>query len=265
MSIGLVDRHGNVTGLRNDGSTNPQVTPIYLLTEALNEMDAAFQTAPNPNPNEDRFAQWRLARSQLVDQFLAVDQGTSPAGPTWTFDNAGVPKFVPTLIDTLRAQIFAHCPTTTTPPYTRCAWARDTFTSELATVVHGPVFAGTMDILEALRTDPASRAQVELLLQYLLYQASQNEALPSMLATANDIIQVMKDDTNLVPLYQALAPASPRARSTRKGSSSRRTRSTRRSRSSGGSAGGRTTGAATRSAPRSSTRTRSWPSRSRTS
>ncbi|MGO9707858.1 MAG: hypothetical protein ACLQBL_03275 [Polyangiaceae bacterium] len=207
LSIGLVDRHGNVTGLRNDGSTNPQVTPIYLLTEALNEMDAAFQTAPNPNPNEDRFAQWRLARSQLVDQFLAVDQGTSPAGPTWTFDNAGVPKFVPTLIDTLRAQIFAHCPTTTTPPYTRCAWARDTFTSELATVVHGPVFAGTMDILEALRTDPASRAQVELLLQYLLYQASQNEALPSMLATANDIIQVMKDDTNLVPLYQALAPA----------------------------------------------------------
>ena len=30
LAIGLVDRHGNVTGLRNDGTTNPQVTPIYL-------------------------------------------------------------------------------------------------------------------------------------------------------------------------------------------------------------------------------------------
>ncbi|HEY8074966.1 MAG TPA: hypothetical protein VIF62_12670, partial [Labilithrix sp.] len=33
---GLKDRRGVVTGLRNDGKTNPQVTPAYLLTEALN-------------------------------------------------------------------------------------------------------------------------------------------------------------------------------------------------------------------------------------
>jgi hypothetical protein len=205
QAVGLTDRHNGVTGLRNDGSTNPQVTPIYLLTEALNGMDEAF-AALSPTPGDDRFAQWRLARSQLVDQFLTIDE-TTGATPSWTFDNAAIPRFLPTLIDTLRAQILAHCPTTFAPPYTRCAWARDTFTSELATVVHGPVFAGTMDVLEAIRTDPVARAQLGQLLQYLLDKASSNEALPSLLATANDIIQLMKDDTNLVPLYQALAPA----------------------------------------------------------
>ena len=74
-------------------------------------------------------------------------------------------------------------------------------------VVHGPVFAGTMDLLEAFRTDPTARAQFGQLLEYLLNAASSNEALSSLLATSNDIIQLLKDDTNLVPLYQALAPA----------------------------------------------------------
>ena len=201
-SAGLADRHKVVTGQRNDGSTNPQVTPIYLLTQALNGMDAAFQAQPGTSPSDDRFSQWRVARSQLVDQFLTID-GTATAS---TFHNAAIPRFVPTLIEALRAQILAHCPTTATAS-TRCDWARKDFESELETVVHGPVFAATMDLLEAFRTDPTARAQFGQLLQYLLDSASDNAALASMLATANDIIQVMKDDTNLVPLYKALAPA----------------------------------------------------------
>ena len=202
-SIGLVDRHGSSTGLRNDGTTNPQVTPIYLLTEALNNMDAAFASYQNPNPNDDRLSQWRLARSQLVDQFLTID-GT---GASSTFDNVATTKFVPTLIDILRAQLYANCPKSFAAPFTRCAWARDQLTTELANVIHGPTFAATMDVLDAMRLDTNSRAQMGSLLQYLLDDASQNEALPSLLATTNDIIQVMKDDTNLVPLYNALAAA----------------------------------------------------------
>jgi hypothetical protein len=202
-AIGLVDRHGNATGLRNDGSTNPQVTPIYLLTEALNNMDAAFANLQNPVPTDDRLAQWRLARSQLVDQFLTIDG----SGTSSTFDNVAIPKFVPTLIDVARSQLFAHCPTTFAAPFTRCAWARDTLTTELANVVHGPTFAATMDVLDAMRLDSNTRAQTGNLLQYLLDAASQNDALPNLLATTNDIIQVMKDDTNLVPLYNALATA----------------------------------------------------------
>jgi hypothetical protein len=203
LAIGLTDRHGVVTGLRNDGTTNPQVTPVYLLTGALNNMDAAFANQVNTDPSDDRFAQWRLARSQLVDQFLSVN-GT---GAGSTFANVAIPKFVPTLIDVTRAQLFAHCPTTFAAPGTRCAWARDQLTTELGNVVHGPTFAATMDVLDAMRKDTSARLQTGDLLQYLLDSASQNDALPSMLATANDLVQVMKDDTNLVPLYNALASA----------------------------------------------------------
>jgi hypothetical protein len=71
----------------------------------------------------------------------------------------------------------------------------------------GPTFAATMDLMEAFRTDPASRAETGKLITYLLDAASQNEALPSVLASANDMIQLMKDDTNLVPLFHAIAPA----------------------------------------------------------
>jgi hypothetical protein len=203
LAAKLVDRHGTATGLRNDGSTNPQVTPAYLLTGALDEMDAAFANQTNPDPNDNRLAQWRLARSQLVDQFLTVD-GT---GASSSFDNTAVTKILPTLIDLTRAQLYAYCPTSFAPPYTRCAWARDTLTTEATNVVHGPVFAGTMDLLEAVRTDSALRGQVGTLLQYLLDAASNNDAQASLLATSNDIIQLLKDDSNLVPLYKALAPA----------------------------------------------------------
>ncbi|HEY2515693.1 MAG TPA: hypothetical protein VGI39_32715, partial [Polyangiaceae bacterium] len=203
----LTDRHGAVTALRNDGSTNPQVTPIYLLTGALNAMDGAFNAQTNPNPSDDRFAQWRLARSQLVDQFLKVD-GT---GANSSFDNVAIPKILPALLDMVRDQLVAHCPNTFSPAppagFASCDWARKDLPNELVTTMHGPTFSATIDLLEALRTDAPSRAQLGQLLEYLLDSASDNDALANLLASANDLVQLLTDDTNLVPLYQALAPA----------------------------------------------------------
>src|SRR5262249_46020460 len=73
---GLKDRFGKTTALRNDGTTNPQVTAIYLLTNALNGMDKAFTDYASTHPDDaDRQTQWRAARSQLVDQFLAAEGG----------------------------------------------------------------------------------------------------------------------------------------------------------------------------------------------
>ena len=73
--LGLKDRHGNVTSLRNDGTTNAQVTPIYLVLQALNEIDQAFAQYAQANPKDaQRQTQWKRARSQLVDQFLDVDR-----------------------------------------------------------------------------------------------------------------------------------------------------------------------------------------------
>ncbi len=207
-AVGLADRHGNTTGLRNDGTTNPQVTPVYLLTEALNSIDAAFVAYANTNPKDNaRQAQWRSARSQLVDQFLNVyGMGTSSA-----FANVSFSKITPILIDTLRAQLFANCQATFSPtamgPAPPCDWARTGLVSKMQATMDGPTFAASMDLVEALRQNETARTESEKLLTYLLDQASQNDALPSFLASMNDMIQSLRDDTNLIPVYHWLATA----------------------------------------------------------
>ncbi len=201
---GLTSRLGRVTGLRNDGTTNPQVTPMYLMTEALNNIDATFAAYAQKNPNDNqRQAKWRLARSQLVDQFLGVTgNGTASA-----FTNPAVPKMGPTLIDLLREQIQAHCPDSFVPPYPRCGWARDELTQKMTDTVKGPVFAGSLDLLDAVRKDDGARREAENLLVYMLDTAAQNDALPTVLASSSDLLQIMEDDTDIVPILHVAAEA----------------------------------------------------------
>jgi hypothetical protein len=200
-AAGLTDRHGNVTSQRNDGTTNPQVTPLYLVLQALNGIDQAFAQYAQAHPQDaGRQAQWRRARSQLVDTFLSVNGQNTP---TQSFADPSLPKILPVLIDLARSQLTAHCP----PPYKSCTWAsHDLWTNANATM-SGPLFATTMDVQEAIRLDDAARTETEKLLSYLVDAASTNDALSELLASANDLIQVMRDDANLVPLYHVLATA----------------------------------------------------------
>jgi hypothetical protein len=64
-----------------------------------------------------------------------------------------------------------------------------------------------MDLVDAIRSQDSARTALEALLQYLLAASSQNDALAALLATSNDLIQVLGDDQDLVPIYNALAPA----------------------------------------------------------
>jgi len=204
-AIGLKDRAGNATGKRNDGTTNPQVTPLYLMLQALNAIDdqlAAYATA-NPTDNK-RTAQWKTARSQLVDQFLDVSGQNTPMA---TFKNAAFPWITPVLIDLLRSQLTAHCPTSFTPPYARCTWSRDDVTKQMSNVVGGPTFAATLDLMDAIRKDDAARAQLQMLLAYLVDAASSNDALAGLLASAADLVQVLRDDANLIPIFHVLSEA----------------------------------------------------------
>jgi len=200
-AAGLVDRRGNATAARNDGTTNPQVTPLYLVLETLNEMDQAFAQYGRANPQDaGRQAQWRRARSQLVDAFLSV---TGENTPTQSFADPSLPKILPVLIDAARAQLVAHCP----PPYTSCTWASHDLWTNAATTMGGPTFATAMDLQEAIRQDVPARTETEKLLSYLLDAVSSNDALAELLSSFDDVIQVMRDDANLVPLYHLLSTA----------------------------------------------------------
>jgi hypothetical protein len=203
-TIGLTNRQGKLTGLRNDGSTIPQTTPAYLLTNALSAIDAAFAAYATANPQDaGRQAQWHNARSQLVDQFLKITGSLDNS----VFANPTVTKLGPTAIDTIRAQLWAHCPTSFVPPYDKCTWARHDIAANMSDTVGGPTFAGMMDLGDAVRQNQPARTELEALMQYMLDAASQNDALPAVLASTDDILQVLRDDANLLPFYKVAAQA----------------------------------------------------------
>ncbi len=203
-SIKLTDRLGNVTAKRNDGTTVPQVTPAYLLTNALTSIDLAFDKWEEQHPDDkERRAGWRRARSQLVDQFLGV-QGIKSNS---TFTNPTIPKMTPVILDMVRAQLMAHCPGSFAPPYPTCKWAREELVKKAEDSLAGPLATTGIDVMDAMRRDQEGRVEMEKLLSYLLDAASKNDALPSMLASANDAVQMLRDDENLVPLFHVLANA----------------------------------------------------------
>lgn len=203
-SIKLTDRKGQTTTTRNDGSAVPQVTPAYLLTNALFAIDLAFDKYEEQNPNDkERRANWRRARSQLVDQFLGTTGTTSSS----TFANPSIAKMTPVIIDMLRAQLWAHCPKSFVPPYETCTWAREELAKKAEESLTGPLVTTGIDVMDAIRKDPEGRRETEKLMEYLLDAGSKNDALANILASANDVVQVLRDDENLVPLYKVLAAA----------------------------------------------------------
>jgi hypothetical protein len=202
---GVTSRTGAQLTTRNDGSTGGPMTPIYLLTNALNEVDAAFAAYAGLHPEDNkRQDKWRLARSQLVDQFL----GVTGMGAQAQFTDPSLAKISPTIIDMLRAQLWVRCPDsfgTTTPK--RCAWSRDDWANKLGDVVKGPLFSTSLDLTDTIRANDPARVELEALLQYLVDVASTNDAFAAMLASSIDIMQVLRDDTNIVPLFHVLAQA----------------------------------------------------------
>jgi hypothetical protein len=192
----LKDRHGVQTARRNDGTTNPQTTPIYLLVDALKGFDHAFAS------DTARQAKWKSARSRFVDTFFAVD------GTGARFANPAVPKILPVLVDALRAQIGAHCPDARIG--VGCAWAQNELAQKLGDVVKGPTFAATLDLVDAIQKDDGARAELERLLQFLL-QSPDAEADAATISAAVDTLQWLEDDANLVPLLHAMSAGVARA------------------------------------------------------
>jgi hypothetical protein len=230
-SYKLRDSAGKIAAPRNDGTTNPQVTPLYLVLDALDEIDAALATDASSaqEPDKNRLAEWRRARSQLVDELLTVNgENTSKQ----SFADPSFAKIAPVLIGTLRAQILAECGSDETTG--QCKWARGfppdascpqgmvqggsgcvvprALWNEMVAATGGPLFADTMDLTDAVRRNDGGRAALEDLLVYLgdpkqADAAGQVESLTEFLSTSHDLLQVLRDDTNLVPIYKVFAAA----------------------------------------------------------
>ncbi len=202
-AVGLKNPAGKATALRNDGTVIPQVTPIYLVLEALRSMDRQFDAHAKTNPEDgNREDLWVQARSQLVDQFLGVNLGANGQA---AFANRSLAKIAPVAIDMLRSQLAAHCADTFVPPHPRCVWARETLTKDVREVISGPLVAAGLDLVDALRKDEGARNSIQALAAYLLDQTSNNDALAAMYSSFSDVMQLVRDSENLVPLVRWFA------------------------------------------------------------
>ena len=203
---GMVDRKGNAATTWVDGTPQAQVTVFTLFADALHKMDTRFQSAcagagassPACQDAKLRQGQWKRSRSQLVDEFLAVDgSGAGAAVPT--------PPVTPTLIRVLqlaREQVNANCPSRETG--TACAWAKKDLGDKLAGVLGRPMFAAVVDMSDKLRQDETSRRQLETFLQYILQAMNDSgQDLQGTLASISDMLQVLIDDGNLAPVLNA--------------------------------------------------------------
>ena len=191
---GLKQRNGDAAVVRNDGTKNVQVTPIYLLIDALEGFDRRFDEERQRPGAEDRQPAWRRARSQLVDQLLAVE-GT---GPATRFENKSVEKLLPILIGAVRSQLAASCP----DPAQSCAWGRKDLPNKTRDVVTGPTFSATLDVLDAIRSDEPARTELERLLVFL-FQSAQADASRATLGALVDVLQVFEDDASVTALLNA--------------------------------------------------------------
>ena len=107
----------------------------------------------------------------------------------------------------MRRPVWAHCPKSFVEPYQKCTWARDELPKKAEETLGGPLMTTGIDVMDAMRKDPEGRRETEKMMEYLFDSTSKNDALASLLASANDLLQVMRDDENLMPLYKVLAAA----------------------------------------------------------
>jgi len=196
-TIKLTDRKGSAATTTNDGKPVPQTTLFYLFANALNGFDTMWSGAKGPEDHE----LWRSARSKLVDQFLGVE---APGGDLTKsrFKNAGVRTAGPILIDLLEDRIAEHKAKGDFE-----SWAKSGLLKSFTDSVEGPTFAAAIDLTEKIYADKDARNELGNLLVYMASQASSNDALASVLTAAQDLMQVIGDDANMVPLYHAAAVA----------------------------------------------------------
>ncbi|NUP09320.1 MAG: hypothetical protein HOW73_24980 [Polyangiaceae bacterium] len=195
---GLKDRKGIKTAKWVDGTVQNQVTPFNIMTDALHQMDVSFDGAED---GEIRKAQWKRARSQLVDVLLATE-GT---GENTRFKIRGVMPLLATVLKLTREQVNSHCPNRETGA--QCTWAKADLARNLADALSSPFTAALVDLVEKIRQDPAARRALERFLTHILQENGSGEELQGTLASMVDAMQVLADDEKLVPIMRAASVA----------------------------------------------------------
>jgi hypothetical protein len=187
----LTYRNGMTSTVRSDGTTPvPRATPYYLIADAYAEKRAQLDAAP-----ADRQGAWRAATATLVDEALTV----ATVNGMHQAKNRRMHAVTLALIDFLESRYDAHAAAGDVD-----AWLHQNLIGDLVDAVQGPLFAALSDLTARIEGDPDALGKIYGLLGSLV-DTSNDAGFTTSLTGLGDLLQVLLDDDELIPIAHTLA------------------------------------------------------------
>jgi hypothetical protein len=180
------------------------VPPIYLILDALKEIDAARNSADNA----DRKDPWLQARSELVDHFLTVTRDdTDPNAPLYALQNKTAKRAALHILPWVRNRIKLYRDKSPEDLAALNEWVAG-LPGRLADVLGHPATAAGLDLLDIVWNEDKAGAEFAKVAAYLM--DPNRDAFAGLVVAAVDTLMLIDRDPDLDPLVQfaslALAP-----------------------------------------------------------
>lgn len=188
-NVGLMDREGNERTRTAAGSRSPEQTPLYLLVDALLDVDTAWEG------QEARQTRWLAARSTLVDQLLATER----RGGEFRLANRRTAAILRIVVPWLQARIAEH-----REQGDLVRWAAN-LPNRLETTLGSAVGAAGLHFVDAVDADPVARDEISRIAEYLLDGETNPDTFATTVIATADLLQVLEDERNIVPLLNVLS------------------------------------------------------------
>ncbi len=188
---GLRGRDGSTTTTTNLGSRTVNWSPLLLQLHALSGLDDAWEAAPEAH------ARWLSGRSRLVDQFLSTERFAGGH----QLQNRRVQAILEEVLPFVLDRIASHRRDGDLTP-----WAT-TMHTRFADSMASATGAAALRFFDVIQRDEEARIELNRLVAYLMNEASANDSFDTMITSSADLLQVLDDDTNIVPLLQVLSEA----------------------------------------------------------
>ncbi len=208
-------RDGRGTAVRNDGQPTfkptgdtvivdvlsaagqGKVTPYDLLAEAFRNKRARLHAAPTIE------AGWKDAMSQLGDLYL-LSRSVGPG--QYKFQNPRIRSLQLGGVDLLRQRVLAH-----SAKGDLRSWVQTDLVKDASDMLTGPIGAASLDLVDSINSGSpeARQALFQILAAYTADPGPSSPDAPrfrALLSLSADLLQLMLDDGDLVPIVRKLAP-----------------------------------------------------------
>jgi hypothetical protein len=188
---------GTVTCEGGRGRVIEQTSPVYLLLDAIHQMDVAWARPEN----RARHERWLAGRSAAVDALLTVERAREDR---FQLRDRQLVRSALTLLDwLLDVQLGQRHPL----GGDRAAWAigEDGLARRLERVLAHPLMRPATSLVDALAADDTAARELSRMLAQLLDRGASPDTFTSLVTASADTLEYLRRDRELAPLGDLLA------------------------------------------------------------